>query len=350
MPGFRQVLKYGYSNARVKAMESRLIGKDAIERMAKSKGIDELIAMLYETEYKKSMIEFGGMSIKEAMLDAAISKNMAENVAKLVAITPKDEKELVRAVVSEWDFYNIVLLAEALDRKMRFEAIESKIIDYGPFNKQAIREAMKKESIESALAYLASIAPFTYRHAISQGIEAYKREKSTLALLNELEHERYLMLASAVKKIRNIDWSVAKVLRLDIDMHNIVEILIGRSEGIEFEKLKGQLVEGGMLDMKRLSDAYNASSIEEMFKNIREFDISKSLALYEKDHRLVHIEIGMAQHIQAMSAKLLRHRVLSFATIIAYVYLKKSEITKLKVIAGSKRYPLTAEEVEEMIA
>ena len=111
---------YGYSNARVKAMESFLIDGRQMEEIMKAKDTGAIIAILYQMDYRQDLEEFGGTSIKEELIDFALSKNLARRLGKLVDISPTTDRKLMRSIVGKWDLSNIKLAIEAKGRKASY--------------------------------------------------------------------------------------------------------------------------------------------------------------------------------------------------------------------------------------
>ena len=68
-------MHYGYSSARVKAMESRLITNKTMQEIINAKDASTIIEILFQGDYKHDLEEFGGLEIKGELIDFALSKN-----------------------------------------------------------------------------------------------------------------------------------------------------------------------------------------------------------------------------------------------------------------------------------
>src|SRR5271163_360557 len=90
---------YGYSSTRVKAMESKLLGKDVINQLSKMDNVSSMIGLLLQTNYKEYLEEFGGKDVKSGLVDFALSKSMEVDVKKLIAIVPKELKNMTSHIV-----------------------------------------------------------------------------------------------------------------------------------------------------------------------------------------------------------------------------------------------------------
>ena len=93
---------YGYSNSRVKAMKSKLIKTDMLEKMLAVKEPESIVGMLSQTNYKQNIEEFGGVSEMGTLIDFALSKNLGHETCKLVNITPNIHRRLTREIVGRF--------------------------------------------------------------------------------------------------------------------------------------------------------------------------------------------------------------------------------------------------------
>ena len=84
--GVKETMKYAYSNARIKAMEAKLVGRQTMNSIIGAKDGSSMLSLLFQTDYKNEISEYGGMGIKAELIDFALSKNLARDVNKLYAI------------------------------------------------------------------------------------------------------------------------------------------------------------------------------------------------------------------------------------------------------------------------
>ena len=83
MVGYRDARLYAYSNTRVKAMEAELVPRSTIDELARMDSIESILARLLQTNYVRSIEEYGGAHIRWELLDFALSSNLAKNLYKL---------------------------------------------------------------------------------------------------------------------------------------------------------------------------------------------------------------------------------------------------------------------------
>ena len=86
-----------------------------------------------------------------------------------------------------------------------------------------------------------------------------------------------------------------------------------------------------------------------MVAQIRSFDLRNALEVYRRNGQLLSFEIGMRNGILDSSIRLLRHAVLSFGTIIAYMYMKEIEVYTLRISINSAHYGLSKEDLSRLM-
>ena len=110
---------------------------------------------------------------------------------------------------------------------------------------------------------------------------------------------------------------------------------------MKFQDLEHYLVANGTMQKKELEQAYeSAQSVEEMVPHITRFDLKESLEVYRRTGHLLSFEIGMNNHILNKGLDVLKPTILSFGTMLAYIYLKELEVRTLRIAINSKIYGL----------
>lgn len=346
--GYGNALKYGYSNTRVKAMEAKLLSSAAMQDIINAKDAGSILSLLIQSDYEQALSHFGGVSMKQSLIDFALSKNFAERITKLVGITPKAERQIIMGIASKWDISNIKLALEAKDRGMNFDDIERYIIDYGRYNLAAIREAMREESVEAVLSKLVKNSP--YSDLLRNAFDAYKRNGDITAALALLDIGYYRLSERSITQLERMKDRSVTILRMDIDMKNILTLARAKRRGIKYDDVSHSLVMNGELAMRELRHAYSTSEdVESFLSYLRSYDLKDAIATYKATGQLISIEIGLRNNLFRTSLRLLRHSVLSFGTILAYVYLKEIEVFTLRILIKSKVYGLSKDDISRLI-
>lgn len=350
MAGFRDGMTYGYSNARVKAMESRLIGGEMFERMLAAKEKESIVGMLLQTSYKDYIEEFGGVAAMDTLIDFALSKSLGDETNKLVLVAPKHQKNLILPLVGIWDVHNIKLILGAVETKKGFDQISRYLISSRYIDSEEAKEIVTSEDVEGAINRLMGSTP--YSDVLAVALETYKKSKSMVEVNSQIERAYYAKLSSTITKLTEIDRNAATLVRKNIDMRNIITLLKGKKYGLSFAALSGLLIQNGSVGISRLERIYESSkSLEALIDNTDVFDLRKALEQYNasKNKALVIFEIAMRSNIFIDALRTVRHSVLSFGSIIGFFYLKEIEVFTIRILVKGKAYMLSDDEIRSMI-
>ncbi len=348
MLGSSAAVRYGYSTARVKVMESRLIDAKTMNELISAKEVGAVITKLLQTDYRGDLETFGGVNIRRRHVDFALSGNMARSLGKLIRIAPVGERKIMRSILGKYALYNIKLAIEAKDKKKNYEDIEEFVVDFGQYGKAAIRDAMREDSVEGIISRLEINSP--YRSILHQAVESYKKTHYADDALFAIDKGYYATLSKAILALRRINSESARIIKKDIDSVNLMLLIRAKRLGIKFNAVENSLIENGSTNIQQLMQLYNGTSdVESFVSEIKEFDMKRSLVQYRKNRHLIAFEIAMKNRVLQEGMKLLKHSMLSFGTLLAYVYMKEIEVYALRIAINSKAYGLSQEELSELM-
>ena len=349
MTGIDDAFTYSYSSARVKAMESMLIDNATMQHIIDAPDIHSALSLLFQTNYKDSLTKYGGMEIKKDLLDFALSRNLAESVNRLVNIAPTTQRKIVRALIGKWDLYNVRLAIEAKEHGKPFESISMYVTDNIVYNQATIREAMRESTVEGVLSRLMINSP--YAQILKDASAAYSRGRSIADAITAMDIGYYDSLSGIMYQLNNAHYQSALIVKMEIDMKNLLTLIRSKRLGLKFQFIDRYLISNGTLDKKSLEQLFNSSSsLEDMVQRVTAFSLKDSLEVYGRTRQLLAFEIGMNNHILNQGLKILKPAILSFGTILAYIYLKELEVYTIRIAINSKAFGLDPEEVSMLIA
>ncbi|MDE1822967.1 MAG: V-type ATPase subunit [Candidatus Micrarchaeota archaeon] len=342
---------FGYSSARVRVMKSRLLSKKTIDDVVSAKDISSVISILFNSDYKHEIEEFGGQEIKNERIDFALSKNMAKQLTKLIEISPSTERKITRTIVGKWALYNIKLAMEAKDKKQGFDSIARYVVDVGKYNSSVIKEAMREESIEGLLNKLMINSP--YYGILKDAQEAYKSTKSAPEAIATIDKSYYKEMQSVIFSLRTVSNEAALLLKMEIDSKNVLTLIRAKRFGAKFSEVSSLLIDRGTMTRSMLENAYtNSKDVEAFASQLKGLHLKEASDEYKnsKHKQLLTFEIAMKNSIFNDALRLLSHSILSFGTILAYAYMKEIEIYTLRILINSRLYGLDKEETAKLIS
>lgn len=331
-------------------MASRLIGKKTMQEIMNAKDMSTIISILFQGDFKSDLEEYGGLEIKGELIDFALSKNLAKSVAKLIRISPSTEKKLMRSIVGKWNLYNVKMAIAAKERRADYESIARYLIDQGRYDSAFIRDLMREDSVEGMLNKCMMNSP--YRPILAESLEAYKKTKSAIDAIAAIDKCYYQTLSGVIIGLRTVDNSSARIIKMDIDMKNLLLLIKAKRTDIKFSEIGSDVIGSGNMSPSDLEQIYNSSKdIPSLISQIKLYDLKGISDLYKagKSNQLLMFEIRLRNSIFDNSMRLLNHSILSFGAILAYAYMKEIEIFTLRILINSKLYGLSKEEVSGLI-
>ena len=228
---------YPFASARVKAIESKLITKEKLNRLIEAKDYDTAMRQLAEFGYGQSAGAQGGSSF-----EALIDKELKEADALLETLSPSDV--FTRIMRAEKDYYNIKVLIKLL---MQDKPLDSVPLFPGNIPADTLRRAITEnnyydlpETMKEALQYIdrqftvaadASIIGIAMDRAYAKEVEALTRQFN-----NPL---------------------VSTYFAAFFDISNIIGLMRIRAAGLSKESFERVFVHGGNIDKRTLSDAFD---------------------------------------------------------------------------------------------
>ncbi|MCL5239103.1 MAG: V-type ATPase subunit [Candidatus Marsarchaeota archaeon] len=351
MPGLKDAMKYAYSNTRVKAMESKLVSRETLERMLAAKDPGSIAAMLLQTEYKSDVERFGGVKAMGTLVDFALSKNLGKEISKLISIAPKDQRAIMIAIVGEWDIGNIKVMLEAVASKKRYEDVSEYIIDTKYAGLSIAKEATAAKSVDEAIAWLTLHTP--YAEMLDSALDAYKRSHSVVEANAALEQSYYLKLGGTIQRLSTIDREAAGLIRSRIDMRNVLLLLEAKKHRLDFSVVSGRILPNGTMQTGALEKLFkDAKDAGELAASAKAFGLKQAAAEYAASGTkpLMIFEIAMLNEIFRKALRSVRHSVLSFGALVAFLYLKEVEVFTLRILIKGRSYGLSDTEIKGMIS
>jgi V/A-type H+-transporting ATPase subunit C len=319
-----------------------------VQSIASSKDIASLLSLLMQTEYSKSLSDFGGVEIKQSLIDFALSGNLAKDMDAVIRLTPHQDKHTIRGIAERWTFHNVKLALEAKTEGKGFADIERYLIDYGRYPRIIIKDIMKEDSAERMLQRFINNSPSS--EVLTKALAVYNEHKNVSESIAAIDSEYYKSMEDMLHQFYNKGEPAGRIIKMEIDMKNMLTLIRAKWRGADFDAVAGGLINGGAVAIADMKKAYTSSEgVEPLVQNINAFELKDAIARYNQNKRLVTFEIAMRNSIHSAALKVLSHSVLSLSSVIAYIYLKEIEVSTLRILVKGKAYGLGKDELSELM-
>lgn len=328
---------YSYPNARIRAMEAKLLNEQRFNELAESRNLQNFVANLEDTDYKESLSNVSEYSVEE--IEKALDASLARTYELLFKMLPKRSRDFFKLLMEEWDVRNIANVVKA---KFAGENASDYLIELGPMFPR-IKAMAESKTMEEVLVILEG-TPYEepYQKLIMGSIDVKTFETE----LYRIYYRKLLDYALS----RNDDERtiLTEFVRLRIDKLNIMTLLRAKVAGLSAEEIRPMLIPGGLLKMDTLLhvDSLDMALAEldstrygEVIKEVRE----------EAEKDLSTIEKAFEGYLIRRIAELDRFYPLSIAAPLAYVLKKEREVRKLRAIVKLIGDGIQPERIKELV-
>ncbi|HNR05533.1 MAG TPA: V-type ATP synthase subunit C [Bacillota bacterium] len=324
--------KYLYSVTRIRALETKLLDKAKIERMIEARNADEIIKILYETEYANSISEMKSVEDYESVL----SKELSNTYKLLSEISPVPE--LTNLFQLRYDIHNLKTLLKSsyLD-----EENDELLSEIGTIPIQQLK-GMIKEKVFSDLDPLV-------RESLEEVVGEFTVNPDPQLIDVTLDKALYKLMYKAAKD--NKSSFLTDYISTQIDLINIKSLIRVKSMGYGREFLKKVILENGKLDYAFFSDIFD-ESLETLIDRLAYKDYGKvveeGISNYIKTKSLTKFEKLSDDFIFEL-AKKGKFVAFGIEPLIGYLMAKENETKIIRMIMVGKINEIPNELIRERL-
>jgi V/A-type H+-transporting ATPase subunit C len=323
--------RYAYASGRTRALETTLLGRQRLDRIAEAADGDEVLRLLADTAYAAHLdeAEDSGPQVflvneERRLLDLVDSLSLDRDVSDIIRLFH--------------DFHNVKV---ALREKVSERDLGDLYSDLGRFEKDAIAGAVKHDVLGSLPDLLAPAV----RDALS-AYEAGGDPGAGDAILDRAMFAHFLRVTAGYGSP-----FMTTIVRTRIDLANIRAFLRARYLGLDARALGGILVEGGLARTADFHETYQAPLEEVLarfaFSPYRRL-IETGGTAGEKEGSFVPMERGIDNALLSL-LKVTRYFTFGLEIVISYALRRQIEIKVLRLVFAGKEGGMAPDLIKERI-
>ena len=309
---------YPFASARVKAIENRLITKEKLNRLIESKDYDSAMRQLAEFGYGQSAGAAGSGSF-----EALIHRELTDTDALLEVLSPSDV--FTRIMRAEKDYYNIKVLIKLL---MQDKPLDSVALVPGNLSADTLRRAITENNYYDL--------PATMKEAL-QYIDRQFTVAADASIIGLAMDRAYAKEVSAlVAGMRNP--LVSDYFTAFFDITNILALMRIRAAGLPRESFERACVQGGSIDKRTLSDAFDLSDESvpsAVAKGVYSTVLSAAFDDYMKTGSLYAMEKSRDDYLLSLLREQ-KHDMFGIGPLMGYYIAKQREAAAVRLVMTAK--------------
>jgi len=343
-------MDYGYVNARIRGMKSRLLDRRVLEDLMFRPDLDSVIADLEKTPYKDEIAEAKVQYSGILCIEQALRKNFTRTFRRILRIVRGSEAErYIRIFLHRWDIQNIKTILRGKNIHVTNDEILECLVPAGELDEATLRELIKQPDVRAVIDMLATW-DIVYSRPLTKKFSEFS-EKRDLAILEcALDRFYYQDALSTVKSRSYNDSLVRDVISTEIDVVNIKTVLRIVRDRIDWDVAQEFLIEGGKeFGPDELKKFIGLHSIEEVIKELGPTHYSFLSEIPEeavKNQKISVLEKQLEKYLIKKGVSTFHGEPLSIASVIGYFWAKFNEITNIRIISRCKTAEITEDQIK----
>jgi len=324
--------KYLYSVTRVRALETKLLDKAKIERMVDAKDAEEVIKVLYETDYAGSISEMKSVEDYETVLSKELTKTY--ELLKEISPTP----ELTNIFLYKYDVHNLKVLLKSSYLGQENEGL---LRDAGTIPLQKLREMVKEKDFRDLNPIM--------RECAEEITNEFTVNPDPQLIDIILDKCLFRLMYKTAEGSRNS--FLMEYIAAQIDLANIKTFIRVRAIGYGREFLKKVILENGKLDFGFFNDIFE-EPLETLTEKLAFKDyhhvVVEGIASYQKTKSLTRFE-KLSDDFLFDIAKRGKYVAFGIEPLVGYLMAKENEAKIIRMIMVGKINEIPNELIRERL-
>jgi V/A-type H+/Na+-transporting ATPase subunit C len=345
-------MDYGYINARMRGMKSRLLSHHALDDLIMKPDIESLIADLENSPYREDIIEAKGRSVGIVCIENALRQNFIKTFRKIQVFSRQEAEagEFIGIFLHRWDVQNIKTILRGKNIHATAEEILECLVPAGELDEATLKELLRQPDVRAVIDLLATWR-IRYANPLTKSFGEFIKTKDLAVLECELDRFYYSDALAAVAAPTYNNRLIRDLLALEIDVVNLRTVLRMVRDHVDPADAQRYLIGGGKeFDERKLRHLLALSSIDDVVRalvatryrflsNVPESAIrAQKISVIEKELERFLIKKGVGAFLLDP---------LSVASVIGYFWAKYNEITNIRIISRCKTADFPVENLKE---
>ncbi len=321
-----------YVSARIKFMETKLLGKNAIERILDAPGPDEALKVLGDTEYGSDIAEMENIYDFEKVLEQSMARTI-----KTLKESFKNH-EIIRFFTVKNDYHNLKVIVKG-------NILGTDFKEYFSHLGEISTEEMKKYAQGDTGASI----PDRLKSAYHKAVEIYETTQDPQQVDLVLDQALFKEMAKIIKSTR--DPFLKEYLTALADLTNIKTLVRLKRIDADIKTVDSALVVGGDLtkeffkeffagSTQALIEALNSTPYHQVIEEgITQWESTGSPSVFEK----------MIDNYMISLARRGLYKPFGPETVIGYMAARENELKILRIIMVGKINGISSDMIRERL-
>lgn len=326
-------MEYTQAVATMRVYEKRLLDSVRIERMTDAASAEDVMKILQETEYSRSV----GNNKQPEDFEQVLTNELERVYGEIYRMTK--DKDLIALLALKYDYQNLKMLLKASVMEKDLQPV---LQDMGTIPSSELRSNFESDNLDEYSTHI--------REAVRLALADFAKNRDPQRMDMLADQKYFEHLNSLVKDKKDIAM-IQDYVAYQTDMFNLLALLRAKKQDREPAFIEDLFARGGDISVADLRDAYHESvdSIARKFKNYKIGPaLRKGMDAYQDTGRLGEMERQMENGLISIvrSAKMV---IFGPEPLFGYVVAKERENKLLRIILVSKINNIPPDRIRERL-
>lgn len=330
---------YGQINAKIRAMRSRLLSKEVMQKLIDASDIKELINHLTDTRFAQFVKQIIGNSVS---VEYSIT---LENISQWKHLRKNCITQLVRVIDYFIEEYELRKFKHILRLWQQKKSIDTPLLREKIKNEISVSNILESENI---LQVIEKLSDTPYQSILVNNLSQYNKMNSIFPFEVALDKDYYSRLWELTESFDKRDREISKkILGIEIDLINLEWFIRYK----DFYKVTSTsltdylITKGGTMDVSFIQSIDKAESAPEALEKIMDKSKVKQLGDLDYNNKIAFFEQALYSIMLSEAEKAFTGFPFTISILWGYRVFLKFEAQNLFSIIQSKEYQLSKDEV-----
>lgn len=343
----KQLAKYAFANAKIRAMLSYLIDPATFSNLLEAKDIYEVIEGLKKTPYRSIIEHINLEDINLQTLENEFLKYDLKMYRKVQdALSTAREKEFVALLMQRYELEELKVILRIWHKKLPV-IWEDYIIEKNISFDIDFKKIISSETIEEIILLLDHTP---YKMALLKVKDKFKDRNSTFFLEASLDVDYYKRLIACIEGFSSVDRRIAqKILAVEIDVENINWLIrLRKYYSLGMGEMLDWVIPGGQwINKDTVRNFYTSNGLTKVVESVALGPYVKIKDLIEEN--AVLIENFLYGFLLREVKRALTGFPFTIGTVIGYLILKHKETRNIISLLNAKHYGWKKEQILSLL-
>lgn len=330
---------YGYINARVRGMKSKLLDPGFYTAALDGSDFRAFLAQLSQSPYMRELEEAQGRDPGLGAVDRAVARNVYNTARSLLTLSDGRPNELIGLLLIRHDLANAKSIARGKHAQKSGEEIHGSLFPAGDFKPALLEQAAAAPDMAAA-AQLLALTGNPVGRAFLRAARRYQSDSDLFALELALDQAYFKAVSKGLKEA-GASAQLLRHFQREIDATNLRTALKLRGNGVD----ASLFVAGGRDVTRPTFDALMADTDPAALQTL----VGGPFAAVAQASGLSQAE-AVIRSVLDLSAKRLASGPLDIGVVVDFLRRKEEEAAQVRLLARGKFYGVPRAQLEKELS